>query len=574
VHNKGGGCFGPDTRIRTPKGEIAISQLKPGDVVVALDERGGRIETSIDSVETTRSALLRIDTDRGALTTTREHPLLTDRGDFREAGDLREGDRIVMATASGIANATVRAASAGAESQVFTLSVGEPHTFIADGFVVHNKGGGFHSSGSGHSSGSSTDDPWGVVFASCIVVVYLLNFLNKPRRDRTEDLDFSYSRPQIARKSDKTAKLLSFLARTDPAMAPDKLREAATGTFTRLQRCWSDRDYAPMRPRMMPSLYAEHCAQIAGMVRNHEINMIADLKIEAVDLVNVRYTAKEDTREFTALFSARARDYYTDDRTGRFLRGDQASARFQEFWTFQRQDGAWLLREIEQTRESDALKDENFFEHFTDVGRDQVYAEAAGKAGPAGPWLETGTQTKATRTERLLNFLVQTDKLWDRTAMLERARSVFLQITLARERGDPAAIPRALMFPEPAAALQAQLDDARKQGLLLELRNLCVRKVELILVRNFADNSKDEFTVRISAHAQKGVVRNGKLESQQEYVMPFLEYWTFGRLDGEWKFKESLPPARGESLVAAENVDEGSTPAQLEWFYKQPRAPS
>ena len=66
-------------------------------------------------------------------------------------------------------------------------------------------------------------------------------------------------------------------------------------------------------------------------------------------------------REFAALITASARDYYLDDRTQEFLRGDDAPASFQEFWTFQRLNGAWLLREIEQSRESDALKDENFF---------------------------------------------------------------------------------------------------------------------------------------------------------------------------------------------------------------------
>ena len=38
-------------------------------------------------------------------------------------------------------------------------------------------------------------------------------------------------------------------------------------------------------------------------------------------------------------------------------------------------------------------------------------------------------------------------------------------------------------------------------------RNLCVRKAEMILVRNYAERNQDEFTVRIYAHAQKVVAR-------------------------------------------------------------------
>ena len=102
--------------------------------------------------------------------------------------------------------------------------------------------------------------------------------------------------------------------------------------------------------------------------------------------------------------------------------------------------------------------------------------------------------------------------------------------------------------------------------------NLCIRKVELILVSNFADNSMDEFTTRISAHAQKIVTQNGQTIRGDEYVTPFEEYWVFGRLDGAWKLKEVLPSAKGEELIAAENLDQDSSPAQVEWYYKHTRA--
>jgi hypothetical protein len=110
------------------------------------------------------------------------------------------------------------------------------------------------------------------------------------------------------------------------------------------------------------------------------------------------------------------------------------------------------------------------------------------------------------------------------------------------------------------------------EGMVTEYRNLCVRKAELILIRNYADLAKDEFTVRISAHAQK-IVRKGTIVlSQQQYVSPFEEYWTFGRLDNIWKLKEVLPPARGEKMIAEENVDQESSAQQMQWYSRQTRA--
>ena len=438
-------------------------------------------------------------------------------------------------------------------------------------------GGGFHggSYGGFHSSGGGSSDPKDLIIVLVIlgVIVLASTILNaRQKAGEGEDLDFSYSRADIESKAAKTRKLLEFLSRVDQAMAPGTLEERALSTFKKLQECWQARQYDPMKPLLMPDLYAEHCNQIRGLIRNHEINMLADLRVEHVDIVNVRYTQKENDREFTALISACARDYYFDDRTQKFVRGDKQPARFQEFWTFHRRDGAWLLREIEQTRESDVLKQENFFEQFTNVGLNQVYADAAGKQGPAGPWLEKDTLAKATRVERLLNFLVQTDKLWDRDAMLERARQVFLHVMLAREGGDPGAIPATELFPGVASSLQGELVRLGAKGTRLEFRNLCVRKAELVLVRNYNDNAQDEFVVRISTHAQRIVRRNSLLISQDEDVTPWVEFWTFGRLDNVWKLKEVLPEARGEAALSAENVDEGSSADQLQWFYKQTRA--
>ena len=149
-------------------------------------------------------------------------------------------------------------------------------------------------------------------------------------------------------------------------MSPPDLRKLAEATFRKLQECWQARSYEPMEPLLVPPLYAQHKAQLEGLKRSREINRIENLKVERVDLVNVRYTEKPDQREFTALVTASARDYYVDDRTGKFLRGDSSAARFQEFWTFQRWGDQWRLREIEQTGESDLLKEENFAEMLTD----------------------------------------------------------------------------------------------------------------------------------------------------------------------------------------------------------------
>ena len=566
VHNKGGGgCFPAGTTIATPSGLVSIETLQPGAVVLT----GQGAMTAVEATFVTRARVLTLRTDTGLLQTTTEHPVLCADGKFRSAGELVRGARLPGALVTGVA--------LGAEELVYNLRVGSPHTFVADGFVVHNKGGGGGFGGGGFHSGSSGrggngDPTLFFVIMGVIILIVVVQAVAKSHEKTEQNLDFCYSGGTVAAKAEKTRKLLEFIARTDEAFAPLALGELATKAFTQLQQCWQARAYEPMQPLLMPDLYAEHCQQLAGLQRNHEINIIGQLRVERVQIVNVRYPHAENQREFTALITATARDYYVDDRTQAFLRGDAAPAQFQEFWTFQRQNGQWLLREIEQTRESDKLKEDNFFEPFTDKGVEQVYGEAAKDTGAAGPWLEKSVETKATRIDRLLNFLGQTDKLWDRTAMLERARQVFLRVMLAQEAGDVTKVSEDDLFSSVVLDLRQEISRRRQAGTTIEFRNLCIRKAELILIRNFHDNTQDEFTVRISAHAQRIVRGHATVISQEDDVTPFEEYWTFGRQAGQWKVKEVLPPAAGAAAVKAENVDEDSNAAQLQWYYKQTRA--
>ncbi len=582
VHNKG--CFLPESQILKADGtEMPISSAQPGDKVLAFTTEGRLVRTQVrDVVRTEVEQYIILQTDRVTVRVTEEHPFYTGRGTFKTLEVLKPGDTIMAWDGQSLAEQKIVSLQKVQDRvPVFNLQTEHPNTFFAGHIAVHNKGGGgggFRSSGSSRSrsasgSGAGGGDAAGALFFFLFLVVFtfvVISIIRTKKGMKSENLDFVYDRKEIARKAEKTEKVLTFISQQDQALSPETLKNLAESTFLKLQECWQSRDYTPMRPLLMPALFAQQQAQLQGMVRNHEINRLEDLKVERVDLVHVRYTEKKDQREFTALISASARDIYVDDRTGKFLRGDERPARFQEFWTFHFANERWLLREIEQAGESDILKDENFAEMLTDETIRGIYQEAA-KEGTAGPWLAKGEEKKATRIERLLNFLVQTDKLWNRQQMLERARQVFLSVYLARESGNPAQVPDADLFPEVAQNLRQQIQQWQSDGLKVEYRNLCVRKAELILVRNFTDSSKDEFTVRMDAHAQKIVARGDRMFSEQKYVTPFEEYWAFGRLDDRWQLKEVLPPSRGKKMVTEENVDEESSAGQIEWYYRQSR---
>src|SRR5579862_228346 len=108
----GGGCFEQGTLILTPNGEVPIEQLRIGDAVV-----GGRVE-----------AILCVQPDEylevgNGMHVTAEHPFEISRGIFRLA------DRTFPA-----------ALRVKAQHPAYNLLVSPTGTYIAGGFVVHNKG--------------------------------------------------------------------------------------------------------------------------------------------------------------------------------------------------------------------------------------------------------------------------------------------------------------------------------------------------------------------------------------------------------------------------------------------------
>jgi hypothetical protein len=586
VHNKG--CFLPETLIRKADGSgVPISSVRPNDRLLAFTIEGEAVTARVRSVVAREVDEYRVIKTRNiAVHVTPEHPFYVGHGTFKTLEALKVGDCIFAFDGQGLSPQPIASiATVHKKVLVYNLQTDAPNTFLANGLLVHNKGGGgggggghgggFHGGGGSHGgSGSSGNPPFlfFVIFFFGIFVLPIIMSLVKWKQGRDENLDFVYSPAQVAKKAGKTVKLLEFLSRQDPTMAPDALRRQAEETFVQLQHCWEGRNFQPMQPLLMPDLFRDQSLQIAEMVRNHEINVLGELRVDHIDLVNVRYTFKEEQREFTALITATAMDFYVDDRTHKRLRGDTAPAQFQEFWTFQLHNKAWLLREIEQTRESDALKTENFFEQFTDTGVAQVYGKEAAQEGHAGPWLEKTVETKETHVERMLNFLVQNDKIWDRQAMLETTRRVFLELMAARESGNPADVPEADLFPQLAAHFKDDMVRSKAQGLAVEFRNLCVRKVELILVRNFADKTQDEFIARVRAHAQRILRRGGQVSRQDEDVVPFEQYLTLGRLDDRWKLKEILSAEAGQAAVREENLDQDSSPQQVKWYYEHGRA--
>ncbi len=573
VHNKG--CFLPETPILRADGtSVMISHIVSGEKVEAYEPDGRLVITAVHAViKHDVTSYYEVVTNKIQLNVTGEHPFYVGNGTFKTVEVLRVGDRIYGYDGTRLREQTITSIKhIHAFSSVYNLQTDEPHTYFAAGIAVHNKGGGgFGGSRGGSGRSCAKDDTLCIVLNWLLPILFITYLIYNKLYGEKEDLDYLNSRANIERKSDKTMKLLLFISKQDQRMLPYQLKARASEVFLLLQQCWVKRDYTEMKSMMMPDLYQQHCRQIQGMIKNHEINLLKGICIKNVDLVNVRYTEKAYQREFTALITATASDYYIDDRNENFLRGSKYVETFQEFWTFELDSEVWKLRDIEQSRESDYLKEENFVEMMTDLQISKIYGDDVGNLGSSGPWLPKRVAQKENKVDRMLNFLNISNKMWDRQKILVRVRSVFTQVHMAMEAGLLDQDTKNALFPDVIQKMQATLETWGANGNTIEYRNFCVRKVEIILVKSFNDKSKNEFTARISAHAQIIHRRNGLLLQGDDDVTLFIELWDFGVLDNEWKLKSATPEAEAD-ILSAENIEEGSSPNLVKWYYTKKRA--
>lgn len=389
---------------------------------------------------------------------------------------------------------------------------------------------------------------------------------------------------KVKAKAGKVSALLAFWAKIDSAWDETAMEARAKAVFLKLQECWGKREYSEMEPLLMPAIYAQHTAQLEAMAARHEINRMENLRLLDMQIVLVKRFDKKEKDEFTAWVKATARDTIVDDRTGKKIRGDTGNGVFEEFWTFARDGDSWKLREIDQPEEGmHVIGEPSFDESATPVmmsalyersttGKQDTSVAAMREQGGEGPAMGE-IKEKGGKIHRMLNFLAQTDRAWDEQKMLELARTLFILLSTSVEKRSLSRV-AGLIKPALLATIQANVDGMRKNGLVAQKGNLAIRNVEIVLVRNFNDRTRDEFVAWVSGQAQNVLVdeRTERVVSGDSYVRDFEEYWTFVREGSAWKLSSIDGSMAGAGKVSQENVDEGTSKDMLQWYYTKDRA--
>ena len=139
------GCFVADTMVSTPDGDVAIQNLKTGDLVNTFLDHDDEITTtavsalvSHDPSEDT-AGLYELKTENRTITATGNHPFVgvdQDNPLWKEVIDFEVGDSVYVE--SGELEEIISTEKLKDKEDTFNLMIDETHTYIADGFRVHN----------------------------------------------------------------------------------------------------------------------------------------------------------------------------------------------------------------------------------------------------------------------------------------------------------------------------------------------------------------------------------------------------------------------------------------------------
>ena len=154
IHGAKGGCFPADTQVLTPTGTTRIEDCQIGDEVLCYTPDGEVLTRPIMEKYTHgKQELIQFVCGLKKLTLTPNHWVLKSDGQYDYAENFEKGDGLL--DVKGDTHKILQIDSSPSEI-VYTLSVQDYATFFAEGFRVHNKGGG---KGGGSPAPAPTEEP-------------------------------------------------------------------------------------------------------------------------------------------------------------------------------------------------------------------------------------------------------------------------------------------------------------------------------------------------------------------------------------------------------------------------------
>ena len=137
------GCFPENSQVTVPGGKRPIQDIRKGDLVLRPQGVKEFVQAAVRDVFESEEELLDLVTTHSTITTTADQLFQCYDGQYKKTQDLMAELIAYVLDDKEVVFIRVKAIiPKGVKAKVYHLHVDEPHLYIVDGFVVHNKGGG------------------------------------------------------------------------------------------------------------------------------------------------------------------------------------------------------------------------------------------------------------------------------------------------------------------------------------------------------------------------------------------------------------------------------------------------
>ena len=160
---------------------------------------------------------------------------------------------------------------------------------------------------------------------------------------------------QIATRQKATKAALKFLSYTDNWFEKKYISDVADEAFRLIKEAIEARSLKGIERRVTPECLEELRNEIKKLKKEMELHIFDRVEVTDVDVLHLEAPTGKENHTFTALISAKSKDFYEDDETGELVRGDKKTYKYQEFWSFRRSKERWLVELIRPSSDLDAV---------------------------------------------------------------------------------------------------------------------------------------------------------------------------------------------------------------------------
>ncbi len=172
----------------------------------------------------------------------------------------------------------------------------------------------------------------------------------------------------IERKNEEAILLMDKIDDTDRIWNRDEIRARIEDVYFKVQEAWTKRDQDIAKDYMSQRLYDKHKRQTDELIEKKLINQLDRINLRSMQIIGIYDDEIDENDKLQVVINGSMIDYMYDEINDKIIAGDHTSLdEFTEIWSFIRKNDTWILNQIDQTVDSNSLKNMKVFSHIVKV---------------------------------------------------------------------------------------------------------------------------------------------------------------------------------------------------------------